>query len=64
MSHPGWSVRTSGNLVFVPFRGEDTSTLRVEVLPIGRATPFESTAPAVVVHGPVAHEVRLTVMLL
>jgi hypothetical protein len=59
-----WFVRTSGNLIFVPLCGEDASTLRVEVLPIGRATPFESTAPAVVVYSSVAHEVEVTVTLL
>ena len=57
-------MRTSGNLVFIPLRGEDSSTLRVEVFPIGRATPFKSTAPAIVVHCPVAYEVGAAVTLL
>ena len=57
-------MRTSTNLVFIPLRGEDTSTLSVKVLPVGRATPFESTAPTVVVYCPVAHEVGNTVALL
>ena len=50
-------MRTSGNLVFVPFSGEDTSTLGFEVLPVGRATPFDDSAPAVGVYGAIAHEV-------
>jgi len=64
MSRLEWFVRTSGNLIFIPLRGEHTTALRVEVLPVGRTTPFEDTAPAVVVYCPVAHEVGTTVTLL
>jgi len=64
VSYLEWLVRTGGNLIFIPLRGEDTTTLRVKVLPVGRAAPFESTAPAVVVYCPVAHEVGTTVALL
>lgn len=57
-------MRTSGDLSFVPFCGKDASTHRIEVLPIGRATPFESTAPAVGVYSPVAVEIGGTIELL
>ena len=57
-------VRTSSNLIFVPLRSEDSSTLRIEILPIGRATPLESSAPSVVVHIPVAHKVGTAIILL
>lgn len=57
-------MRTSGNLILIPFRGEDASALRVEVLPIRRATPFENSAPAIGVHCPIAHEVGATITLL
>lgn len=64
MSSFNWFERTSGNLILVPLRGEDASTLGVEILPVGCATPFENTAPAVVVYNPIAHEVEVTVTLL
>lgn len=57
-------VRTSGDLVLVPLRGEDTSTLGVEVFPVGRTAPLENTTSAVVVYVPIAHEVGATVNLL
>ena len=54
-------MRTSGNLVFVPLRSENASTLRLEVFSVGRAAPFDNSAPAVAVHGAVAHKILGTV---
>ena len=64
MSHPNRSVRTGSDLILIPLRGKDSSSLGVEVLPVGRAAPFECTAPAVVVHRPVTIEVGGPVKLL
>jgi len=57
-------VCASGDFAFVPFHGEDPLTSRAEVLPVGRATPFESAIPAVVVYTPITHKVGATVALL
>ena len=57
-------VRTSGNLIFVPLCGEDATTLGIKILPVGCATPLESSTPSVVVHIPVAHKVWTAIILL
>jgi len=64
MSLSDWFERTGSNLILIPLRGEDASTLGIEVLPVRRATPFENTTPAIVVYSSIAHEVEVTVTLL